>query len=103
MAMALLDEMVVRIARKRMYLWQGEILDMLVQRRRDNRAALRPPPTRPPSPFREVVKYGTPTSPSASETRCMWVELIFRTAALPRKAAFDGASIRKSGSYQTPG
>ena len=41
-----LDEMVVRIAGKRMYLWravdhEGEILDMLVQRRRDCRAALR--------------------------------------------------------------
>src|SRR5467141_1022890 len=38
--------MVVRIARKRMYLWRavdhaGEILDILVQRRRDKRAALR--------------------------------------------------------------
>ena len=38
--------MVVRIAGKRMYLWravdhEGEILDMLVQRRRDTRAALR--------------------------------------------------------------
>ena len=38
--------MVVRIAGKRMYLWravdhEGEILDMLVQRRRDKRAALR--------------------------------------------------------------
>src|SRR5467141_1097438 len=42
-----LDEMVVRIAGRRMYLWRavdhdGEILDMLVQRRRDKRAALRP-------------------------------------------------------------
>ena len=41
-----LDEMVVRIAGARMYLWravdhEGEILDMLVQRRRDTRAALR--------------------------------------------------------------
>src|SRR6516225_10472846 len=41
-----LDEMVVRIAGKRMYLWravdhEGEMLDMLVQRRRDSRAALR--------------------------------------------------------------
>src|SRR5882762_8844186 len=41
-----LEEMVVRIAGKRMYLWravdhEGEILDMLVQRRRDKRAALR--------------------------------------------------------------
>ena len=41
-----LDEMVVRIAGQRMYLWravdhEGEILDMLVQRRRDSRAALR--------------------------------------------------------------
>src|SRR6516164_5582291 len=41
-----LDEMVVRIAGKRMYLWravdhEGEVLDMLVQRRRDRRAALR--------------------------------------------------------------
>src|SRR5215813_3622798 len=41
-----LDEMVVRIAGKRMYLWravddEGEILDMLVQRRRDSRSALR--------------------------------------------------------------
>ena len=41
-----LDEMVVRIAGKRMYLWravdhEGEILDMLVQRRRDKRAAVR--------------------------------------------------------------
>jgi transposase-like protein len=41
-----LDEMVVRIAGKRMYLWravdhEGEVLDMLVQRRRDTRAALR--------------------------------------------------------------
>ena len=39
-------QMVVRIARKRMYLWravdhEGEVLDMLVQRRRDSRAALR--------------------------------------------------------------
>ena len=38
--------MVVRIAGKRMYLWravdhEGEILDVLVQRRRDKRAALR--------------------------------------------------------------
>jgi putative transposase len=38
--------MVVRIAGGRMYLWravdhEGEVLDMLVQRRRDNRAALR--------------------------------------------------------------
>src|SRR6516162_6984427 len=41
-----LDEMVVRIAGKRMYPWraidhEGEVLDMLVQRRRDSRAALR--------------------------------------------------------------
>jgi putative transposase len=38
--------MVVRIAGKRMYLWravdhEGEVLDMLVQRRHDKRAALR--------------------------------------------------------------
>jgi putative transposase len=38
--------MVVRIAGKRMYLWravdhEGEVLDMLVQRCRDKRAALR--------------------------------------------------------------
>jgi transposase-like protein len=42
-----LDEMVVRIAGRRMYLWravdhEGEILDMLVPRRRDKYAALRP-------------------------------------------------------------
>src|SRR6478672_8931716 len=41
-----LDEMVVRIAGARMYLWravdhEGEVLDMLVQRRRDSRAVLR--------------------------------------------------------------
>src|SRR5207237_10800141 len=41
-----LDEMVVGIAGKRMYLWravdhEGEVLDMLVQRRRDMQAALR--------------------------------------------------------------
>jgi len=41
-----LDEMVVRVAGKRMYLWraadqEGEILDLLVQRRRDKRAAVR--------------------------------------------------------------
>ena len=41
-----LYEMVVRIAGKQMYLWravdhEGEVLDMLVQRRRDSRAALR--------------------------------------------------------------
>src|SRR3954449_3544459 len=41
-----LDEMVVRIAGKRMYLWravdhEGEVLDVLVQRRRDKHAALR--------------------------------------------------------------
>src|ERR1700756_5146775 len=41
-----LDEMVVRIAGKRMYLWravdhEGDVLDMLVQSRRDSRAALR--------------------------------------------------------------
>src|ERR1700752_2936388 len=40
------EEMVVRIAGKQMYLWravdhEGEVLDMLVQRRRDTRAALR--------------------------------------------------------------
>src|SRR3954471_21827170 len=40
-----LDEMVVRIAGKRMYLWravdhEGEVLDMLVQRRRDKQPAL---------------------------------------------------------------
>jgi putative transposase len=39
-----LDEMVVRIAGERMYLWravdhEGEVLDMLVQRRRDSRGA----------------------------------------------------------------
>jgi len=38
--------MVVRIADKQMYLWravdhEGEVLDMLVQRRRDSRAVLR--------------------------------------------------------------
>jgi transposase-like protein len=38
--------MVVRIAGERMYLWravddEGEVLDMLVQRQRDSRAALR--------------------------------------------------------------
>ena len=41
-----LDEMVVRIGGERMYLWravddEGEVLDMLVQRRRDSRSALR--------------------------------------------------------------
>ena len=41
-----LDEMVVRIAGERTYLWravdhEGEVLDMLIQRRRDSRAALR--------------------------------------------------------------
>src|SRR5260370_33414890 len=41
-----LDEIVVRIAGKRMYLsravdYEGEVLDMLVQRRRDTRAPLR--------------------------------------------------------------
>jgi putative transposase len=41
-----LDEMVVRIAGKRMHLWravdhEGEVLYMLVQRRRDPHAALR--------------------------------------------------------------
>ena len=41
-----LDEMVVRIAGERLYLWravddEGEVLDMLVQRRRDTRSALR--------------------------------------------------------------
>jgi putative transposase len=39
------DEMVVRIAGERLYLWraiddEGEVLDMLVQRRRDTRPAL---------------------------------------------------------------
>ena len=41
-----LDEMVIRIAGEHLYLWravdhEGEVLDMLVQRRRDSRAALR--------------------------------------------------------------
>jgi len=41
-----LDGMVVRIASQRMYLWhavdhESEVLDMLVQRQRDSRAALR--------------------------------------------------------------
>src|SRR5262244_4583509 len=40
-----LDEMVVRIAGRRMYPWravdhEGEVLEMLVQRQRDSRAAL---------------------------------------------------------------
>src|SRR5260370_24384364 len=40
-----LDEIVVRIAGERMYLWravdhEGEVLDMLVQRRRASRAAV---------------------------------------------------------------
>src|SRR6516162_8880087 len=42
-----LDEMVVRIAGERMYLWravdqEGEFLDLLIQPRRDKRAAARP-------------------------------------------------------------
>ena len=41
-----LDEMVVRIAGKRMYLWragdhEGEVLEILVQRRRDRSAAVK--------------------------------------------------------------
>src|SRR5712671_7182497 len=41
-----LDEMVVRIAGQHMYLWravdhEGEVLEILVQRRRDKRAAVR--------------------------------------------------------------
>src|SRR5438477_8037553 len=41
-----LDEMVVRIAGRHMYLWravdhEGEVLDILVQRRRDKRAAVK--------------------------------------------------------------
>ena len=41
-----LDEMLIRIAGKRMYLWravdhEGEVLEILVQRRRDKRAAVR--------------------------------------------------------------
>src|SRR5437762_3812078 len=41
-----LDEMLVRIAGQRMYLWravdhEGEVFDMLVQRRRETHAALR--------------------------------------------------------------
>ena len=41
-----LDEMVVRLAGKRMYFWravdhEGEVLDMLIRRRRDSRAVLR--------------------------------------------------------------
>src|SRR6266853_987376 len=41
-----LDEMVVRIAGNRVYLWRavdhdGEILDVLVQRKRDRRAAIK--------------------------------------------------------------
>jgi putative transposase len=41
-----LDEMVVRVAGRRMYLWravdqEGEILDLLIQPRRDKRAAIR--------------------------------------------------------------
>ena len=43
---AVCDEVVVRIAGKRIYLWravdhEGDVLDMLVQCRRDSRAALR--------------------------------------------------------------
>jgi transposase-like protein len=45
-SLAHLDEMVIRIAGERMYLWravdhEGEVLDMLVRRRRDSPAALR--------------------------------------------------------------
>jgi len=41
-----LDEMVISIAGKQFYLWravddEGEVLDMLVQRRRDERAAVK--------------------------------------------------------------
>jgi transposase-like protein len=51
-----LDEMVVRIAGKRMYLWravdhEGEVLDMLVQRRRDM-------PGVPQSPTRYTLAGG---------------------------------------------
>jgi putative transposase len=61
-----LDEMVVRIAAERMYLWravdhEGEVLDMLVQRRRDSRAALRL------SPFRLC---GTSRSPGETDSFC---------------------------------
>jgi putative transposase len=45
-----LDEMVVRIAGKHMYLWravdhEGEVLEILVQRRRDKRAAVKALPS----------------------------------------------------------
>jgi len=79
-----LDEMVVRIAGKRMYLWravdhEGEVLDMLVQRRRDSRAALRLMPSvsyRGNSPHAERRSHLLPASLCSLDgrlrQRCGW-------------------------------
>ena len=73
-----MDEMVVRIAGNRMYLWravdhEGEVLDMLVQRRRDSRAALRL--------MRKLLKKQGSTPKLWSPTSC---------ARMPRHAANYG-------------
>src|SRR5580692_2060768 len=62
-----LDEMVVRIAGKRMYLWRAvdherEVLDMLVPRRRDKRSALRLMPTPSPRGLPEAPRHPGPTA-----------------------------------------
>jgi hypothetical protein len=79
-----LDEMVIRIAGKRMCLWRAvdhedEVLDTLVQRRRDSRVALRlmacMPPFTTPSTLNAISSHGrrarskSGVRPSASFSR----------------------------------
>src|SRR5437764_7740055 len=83
-----LDEMVVRIAGRHMYLWravdhEGEVLEILVQRRRDKRAAVRlmrkllrkqgfaPKQVRPTSCARTALSSGISGFPATMSRACV--------------------------------
>ncbi len=84
-----LDEMVIRIGGERFWLWravdhEGEILDMLVQRRRDTKAALRL--------MRKLIrKQGFAPEVMVTDTSSR------RTAALAGPSAFAAAMSRVCG------
>jgi transposase-like protein len=83
-----LDEMVIRIGGERFWLWravdhEGEILDMLVQRRRDTKAALRL--------MRKLIRSRVSLRRSWSRTS------LHRTAALAGPLASTAAMSRVSG------
>ena len=92
--------MVVRIAGSRMYLWravddEGEVLDMLVQRRRDKRAALRL--------MRKLHRKPgfAPKLLTTRQARLLWGGIPAAPPGLPmpREARPAWAALRPSGRY----